>query len=64
MTRLLLLALALMLLLGPMLTATAFESPLTFESPLHGGDGRIYAQTVHSVHTYLLPTVRVGVMRN
>jgi hypothetical protein len=53
-----------MLLLGPMLTATAFESPLTFESPLHGGDGRIYAQTVHSVHTYLLPTVRVGVMRN
>lgn len=57
MTRLLLLVLALVVVLPPNGTSTAFESPI-FSSPLPaGGDGRIYAQ---SVSVYLLPTVRIG----
>ena len=59
MTRLLLMALFIVVLLAPTDVSTAFESPLVFESPLPaGGDDRITAQVVGCV--YLLPTVRIG----
>jgi hypothetical protein len=62
MTRTLLLLALLVVLLLPDAEGVAFESPLLFESPvLDGGDGRITAQM--EVHTYLLPSLRVGTVQ-
>jgi hypothetical protein len=57
---LLLLALLAVVLL-PATSGTAFESPLTFESPVwtdDGSDGVITAQV--EMHEYWLPGLRVG----
>ena len=59
MTRLLLMALFIVVLLLPATEGTAFESPLQFESPLPaGGDDVITAQV--EMHYYWLPALRIG----